>query len=102
MFLSLSVENLKHHHVEQSPRGQALQGVDHQIGDLAGTKLGDDDPHCNTQGAGEAEYGEVGVEYELPRGGLQQLQADTKGDDKLVGCDGCNNRESFNIHLINQ
>ena len=61
---------LKHHHVEQSPRRQALQGVDHQIGDLAGTELSDDNPHCNTQATGEAEHSEVGVEYELPGGGL--------------------------------
>ena len=44
MFLSLSVKNLEHDDVEQSSSRQALQCVDHQIGDTAGTDLGDDDP----------------------------------------------------------
>ena len=90
MFLSLSVENLKHDHVQQSSRRQALQGVDHQIGDMPGPELGDEDPSCDTQGTGEAEYSEVGVEDGLLGVGLQKLQADTEGDDKLVTGDGCN------------
>ena len=95
MFLSLSVENLEHDDVEQSSSRQALQCVDHQIGDTAGTDLGDDDPACNAQAAGEAENGQVGVEDELLGAGLEQLQADTEGDDKLVSGDGCN----YNISI---
>ena len=89
LFLPLSVENLEHHHVEQSSRRQTLQGVDHHLGDLASTDLGDENPSCDTQGAGETEYTEVGVEYESLGAGLQQLQAHTEGDDKLVTCHGC-------------
>ena len=88
LFLPLSVENLEHHHVEQSSRRQTLQGVDRHIGDLASTDLGDENSSCDTQAAGKAEYTEVGVEYESLGAGLQQFQAHTEGDDKLVSSHG--------------
>ena len=50
--------------------------------------LGDENSSCDTQAAGKAEYTEVGVEYESLGAGLQQLQADTEGDDKLVSSHG--------------
>ena len=87
MFLPLSAENLQHDDVEKSPRRETLQGVDQDIRDLATTSLGDEDPCCDTQAAGEAEYSKVGVEYESLGAGLQQLHADTEGDDELVAGD---------------
>ena len=69
LFLSLSVENLEHDHVEQSSRRQALQGVHHQVGH-PGPDLGDDDPPGDTQGAGEAEHHQVGEEDEPLGAGL--------------------------------
>ena len=95
MFLSLSVENLKHHHIEQSSCRQALQCVDRQVRDTSGAQLSDEDPAGDTQATGEAEHGQVGVEDELLGAGLEQLQADTEGDDELVSGDGCN----FNINI---
>ena len=99
VFLSLSVENFEHDDVEQSSSRQALQCVDHQIRDTTGTDLCDDDPAGNTQAAGEAEDGKVGVEDELLGAGLQQLQADAEGDDKLVSGDGCNYNYLHQIFL---
>ena len=89
MLGSLPVENLKHHHVEDGAGGHALQGGRHLPRDVAGPELGDDDADTNTQGTGEAEHSQVGVEDEVLSSVLLELQTDTEVDDKLMECDGC-------------
>ena len=88
MLGSLPVENLEHHHVEDGAGRHALQGGRHLPRDGAGLELGDDDAEADTEGAGEAEDREIGVEDELLSSVLLQLQADTEDDDKLVEGDG--------------
>ena len=66
VFLPLSVEDLEHDNIEESPCGHTLQSSNHNLRYSLGTGLADGDPYPDTEGADQAEYGKVGVEDGCP------------------------------------